>query len=170
MSQASMMDAFMRKKNSTRYLRERPRKQIEFLVSLNYKKKVNITKIFFLFLEKIDEMRIPQTIQRLVFHKIDKPLRRKPRQCNKGFCQFCLHTTKLNQGVHRHEKRMHNSSFQDSLAKYYDLATVLLDPNFRLVWDRFESPRVGLEDFVALLDQELKVKIKLRKSCKNLIF
>jgi hypothetical protein len=36
-----------------------------------------------------------------------------------------------------------------------------------LVWERFQSTSVCLEDFEALLDPECKVKFPLRNSCKK---
>jgi hypothetical protein len=128
------------------------------VVSFNYIKKGIIVLKDFVSSEIIDKMEIKQPIQRLVFHDIYKPLRRHPGQCSKGYCEFCVKSYSSKKGSHGHARREHNSSFQDAIAKYYDLATVLLNPNFQLVWERFESTSVGLEDFEAHIDPECKVK------------
>jgi hypothetical protein len=115
-------------------------------------------------------MEIPlSTTKRLVFHKIDKPLRKKPRQCSKGFCEFCLKSFAKDSGMLKHIKTLHNSSFQDAIAKYYDIATVILNPNFQLVWESFQSTSVCLQDFEALLDPEsAKIIATLMNSQDNL--
>jgi hypothetical protein len=109
------------------------------------------------------------TTKRLVFHKIDKPLRKKPRQCAKGFCEFCLKTFAKGSGMLKHIRTSHNSAFQESIAKYYDIATDILNPNFQLVWESFRSTSVYLQDFEALLDPEsAKIIATLMNSQDNL--
>jgi hypothetical protein len=47
----------------------------------------------------------------------------------------------------KHLKENHSSAFKERIAKYYDLATLIAEPNFQSVWKVLKAPSLAWKNF-----------------------